>query len=72
MYLNQSTPIVSGGVYEVSNISLPAGGLLPGYIAPAGWTVILRNVTVGGVLATSDQQLNLTTLYPSTTTYYDH
>ena len=69
LYLNQSTPIAVGGVYEISNVSLPASGINRGYIGPAGWRVVLRNVTVGGVLATSDAQLNLTTHYPSTTTY---
>ena len=68
--LNQSTPAITGGQYELSNIALPSSDMLPSIVAGAGFNVTLRNVTVGGILATSDAMLSITTVAPSTTTYY--
>jgi len=41
----------------LKNIQLPA--LLPSWIAPGKWTVTFDHVTVGGKLATSDEDLHL-------------
>ena len=42
----------------LKNIQLPA--LLPSWIAPGKWTVTFDHVTVGGKVATSDEDLHLT------------